>query len=141
MKALNLSAPTFKKTGGVHAAAIFSHKGKLIFLAEDVGRHNAVDKVIGFASIRQIALSNCFLGLSGRLTADIVLKAARVGVPVMASLSAAIDSGIRVADRAGVTLVGFVRGNRMTVYSHIDRILDEKSNKTLTKKHLKKKDV
>ena len=76
---------TFKKTGGVHVAAVFKNSGELVSYAEDVGRHNAVDKVLGGASLIGQDLSKCFLALSGRLTGDIVLKAARTGIPLVVS--------------------------------------------------------
>lgn len=122
VKRLNVLAETFRKTGGVHIAALFMHDGRLVVFAEDVGRHNAVDKVIGAASSSQQDLSRCLLVLSGRLTGDIVLKAARVGVPIVASLAAAVDSGVEVAEKTAMTLVGFVRGNRMNVYANPERI-------------------
>lgn len=120
---LNYDAKVFRKTGGVHAAAIFSSNGHLVVLAEDVGRHNAVDKVIGMASLGKIGLASCFLALTGRLTGDVVLKAARMGLPIVASLAAAIDSGVVIARDANLTLVGFVRGKRMNVYTAPERIL------------------
>lgn len=120
---LNSNAKVFRKTGGVHVAAIYDKEGKEKALAEDVGRHNAVDKVIGAGVLNHVDFGICFLALSGRLTGDIVLKAATLHLPIVASLAAAIDSGIAVADKAGLTLVGFVRGNRMNVYSSPERIL------------------
>lgn len=122
VKQLNVLADTFRKTGGVHVAALFKRDSRLVALAEDVGRHNAVDKVVGAAALEGQNLSECFLASSGRLTGDIVLKAARVGFPIVASLSAAVDSGVEVAAESRITLVGFVRGNRMNVYSCPERI-------------------
>jgi FdhD protein len=119
---LNSIAETFRKTGGVHAAAIFNDHGNLLAFAEDVGRHNAVDKVIGIAALNKTDFDECFLALSGRLTGDIVLKAARVGIPIIASLAAAIDSGIALAEDADLTLIGFVRGKRMNIYNFPERI-------------------
>ncbi|MGD0496387.1 MAG: formate dehydrogenase accessory sulfurtransferase FdhD [Candidatus Bathyarchaeia archaeon] len=123
VKYLNRASEIFRKTGGVHAAAIFSSDGTLMASAEDVGRHNAVDKVIGITMMRKTNLGKCFLALTGRMTGDIVMKAARLGVPVVASMAAAIDSGIAIAKKADLTLVGFVRGKRMNVYSVPERIL------------------
>jgi FdhD protein len=111
VRQLNILAETYKKTGGVHVAALFDNDGELVISAEDVGRHNAVDKVVGAAALGQQNLRNCFLALSGRLTGDIVLKAARVGVPIVISIAAPIDTGIEVAKKTGVTLIGFARGN------------------------------
>jgi FdhD protein len=121
---LNFIAETFRKTGGVHVAAIYKNDGTLVTFAEDVGRHNAVDKVIGSCVLSGIDFSNCFLALSGRLTGDIVLKAAKMGLPVAASLAAAVNSGITIAKDAELTLVGFVRGKRMNVYTFPKRILE-----------------
>ena len=120
---LNFIAETFRKTGGVHVAAIYRSDGTLATFAEDVGRHNAVDKVIGSCILDGIDFDNCFLALSGRLTGDVVLKAAKMGLPIVASLAAAIDSGIAVAKDAELTLIGFVRGKRMNIYNYPERIL------------------
>jgi FdhD protein len=106
----------------VHAAAIFKSDGTLMAFAEDVGRHNAVDKVIGIGALGGVDFGECFLALSGRLTGDIVSKAARVNLPVVASLAAAIDSGINLARTVDLTLIGFVRGKRMNVYTLPERI-------------------
>jgi FdhD protein len=119
---LNSIAEIFRKTGGVHVAAIYKSDGNLVAFAEDVGRHNAVDKAIGIGALNKTDFSECFLALSGRLTGDIVLKAARVGLPIVASLAAAIDSGITVANELGLTLIGFVRGKRMNIYNCPERI-------------------
>lgn len=123
VKYLNRMAETFRKTGGVHVAAVYKADGNLVAIAEDVGRHNAVDKALGKAAMAKVAFSDCFLALSGRLTADIVLKAARIGVPIIASIAAALDSGIEIAKIAGLTLIGFVRGTRMNVYNAPERVL------------------
>jgi FdhD protein len=120
---LNTIAEKFRKTGGVHVAALYTADGKLAALAEDVGRHNAVDKVIGAAATRNMDFKNLFLALSGRLSGDIVLKAARMKLPIIASLAAAISSGLEAAQLTGVTLVGFVRGKRMNVYTYPERIV------------------
>ena len=119
---LNSIAETYKKTGGVHAAAIFKGDGTLAAFAEDVGRHNAVDKVIGIAIMHRTDLGNCFLALTGRLTGDIVMKSARVNLPIVTSIAAAIDSGIAIAKSVDLTLVGFARGRCMNVYTCAKRI-------------------
>jgi FdhD protein len=123
VRRLNFIAETFRKTGGVHIAAIYKNDGSLLAFAEDVGRHNAVDKVIGIGALNKIGFDGCFLAVSGRLTGDMVLKAARVGIPIVASLAAAVDSGVTVAKNVGLTLVGFVRGKRMNIYTFPKRIL------------------
>jgi FdhD protein len=123
VRRLNTLAETFRKTGGVHVAALYSRNGELITYAEDVGRHNAVDKVIGTAALHKLDFSNYFLASSGRLTGDVVLKAARVGIPVVASLAAAVNSGVEAARCTGQTLIGFVRGTRMNVFTYPERVL------------------
>lgn len=120
---LNRLAETFRKTGGVHATAIYKADGTLLAFAEDVGRHNAVDKAVGKCALQKTDFNECFLTLSGRLTADIVLKAVRVGIPIIASIAATLDSGIEIAKKANLTLIGFVRGRRMNVYNAPERIL------------------
>src|SRR3989304_4909020 len=114
---LNFKAELFRKTGGVHAAAIYKGDGTLVAMAEDVGRHNAVDKAIGMAALKQTDFGECFLASSGRLSGDIVFKAGKVGIPIIASLAAALDSGIEMAENANVTLAGFVRGKRINIYN------------------------
>jgi FdhD protein len=123
VRKLSNLAGVFKETGGVHVAALWKQNGELVMVAEDVGRHNAVDKVIGGAALCNHQVDECFLTLSGRMTGDIILKAARVGIPIVSSRAAAVDSGVVVAGKAGITLVGFVRGNRMNVYTFPERIV------------------
>lgn len=122
VRRLNTLAETFRKTGGVHVAALYSTSGELRAHAEDVGRHNAVDKVIGAGALVKVDFQECFLASSGRLTGDIVLKAARMRIPIIASMTAVISSGVEAARRTGVTLIGFVRGKRMSVFTHPERI-------------------
>lgn len=119
---LNFKAEGFRQTGGLHVAAIYKADGKLVALAEDVGRHNAVDKVIGMAALNQVDFSGCFLALSGRMSGDVAFKAAKVGLPIIASLAAALSSGIATAEAADLTLAGFVRGKRINIYTCPERI-------------------
>jgi FdhD protein len=116
------SAPVFRKTGGVHAAAVFEGCGTPVAFAEDIGRHNAVDKAVGMAIMNKTNLEKCFVASTGRLTGDMVMKSVTVGLPVMASIAAAIDSGIALAKETDLTLIGFVRGGRMNIYSIPERI-------------------
>jgi FdhD protein len=120
---LNFKAEGFRQTGGLHAAAIYKRDGSLVAMAEDVGRHNAVDKVIGMATLNRVDFGECFLALSGRMSGDVAFKAAKVGLPIIASLAAALSSGIAMAESANLTLVGFVRGKRMNIYTSPERIL------------------
>jgi FdhD protein len=119
---LNFKAEGFRQTGGLHVAAIYKADGQLVALAEDVGRHNAVDKVIGMAALNKVDFGLCFLALSGRMSGDVAFKAAKVGLPLIASLAAALSSGITMAESADLTLAGFVRGKRINVYTCPERI-------------------
>jgi FdhD protein len=119
---LNVKAEGFRKTGGMHVAGIYHSNGSLVALAEDVGRHNAVDKVIGITALEEEDFGACFLALSGRMSGDVVFKAAKVGLPIVASLSAALSSGVILAEAANLTLAGFVRGKRMNIYTAPSRI-------------------
>lgn len=112
----------WERTGGAHCSVLFSD-GRLIARSEDIGRHNTVDKVVGYAIRNNIDLSTCVLGCSGRQPAMMVSKAANAGIPIVISRSAPTDKGIRTADMAGVTLICFARGSRFTVYAHPDRII------------------
>jgi len=112
----------FRETGGCHGAAIFDLEGNLIAASEDIGRHNAIDKVIGALLLKKEPFNNKILTSTGRLTGDSVLKAVRAQIPIVASLSAAIDSGIRLASSYGITLIGFARGKRMNIYTNPKRI-------------------
>ncbi|PXF61063.1 MAG: formate dehydrogenase accessory sulfurtransferase FdhD [Candidatus Methanogaster sp.] len=118
----SLVSEIWEITGGAHCSLLFSD-GRLIARSEDIGRHNTVDKVVGYAILNNIDLSTCILGCSGRQPAMMVSKAANAGIPIVISRSAATDKGIRTADLAGVTLICFARGNRFTVYAHPDRII------------------
>ena len=122
---LNAQMEIYRATGGTHGAALTDGEGTLHFIAEDVGRHNAVDRVIGRGLEEGINFGDIMLVCTGRLTSDLVLKAAVARISVVASISAAVDSGIELADAAGISLVGFVRGARMNVYTHPDRLVDD----------------
>src|SRR5271165_5466624 len=118
----------FSRTGGLHAAALFDAKGELIVLREDIGRHNAVDKVIGWAFLRkQIPLTGHLCLVSGRGGFEIVQKALMAGVPLLASVSAPSSLAVQVAREMGMSLVGFLRGSRFVIYSGEERIVSAPS--------------
>lgn len=122
MRAFQDQSEVFKSTGGTHAAALAS--GDMIELfSEDIGRHNAVDKVFGRCILENIETTDKLLLVTGRISSEILLKVARRGIPALISKSAPTDSGVKLADRLGITLIGFVRGHRMNVYSHAERVI------------------
>jgi FdhD protein len=119
---LNSRALIFKASGGTHAATLVNRYNEVIAFSEDVGRHNAVDKVIGEAAIKGFNFGEVLLALTGRLSSEVIIKAARVGIPILASISAPTSLGIKIAEGLGLTLIGFVRGNRFNIYTYPNRI-------------------
>ncbi len=114
----------FSRTGGLHAAAIFDTDGKLVALREDIGRHNAVDKIVGWALLDgRLPLSKHVLLVSGRGGFEIVQKALAAGIPVLASVSAPSSLAVKLARELGLTLVGFLRGRRFVVYAGDSRCI------------------
>ncbi len=115
----------FDQTGGSHAAAIFGPDGKIIAVAEDLGRHNALDKAIGLALLQRGSVAGCGAVLSSRLSLEMVVKAVRTDLEIVLAVSAPTSLAIDVARTFGVTLCGFVRDDRATMYSHPQRIISE----------------
>jgi FdhD protein len=113
----------FSSTGGLHAAGLFTASGELLAVREDVGRHNAVDKIVGWAVLQdKLPLSGCALLVSGRASFELVQKAVLAGIPLLAAVSAPSSLAAELAEEAGLTLIGFLRGQSMNVYAGAQRV-------------------
>ncbi len=115
----------FRMTGGSHAAGIFDGSGKIITFAEDLGRHSALDKAIGKCLMAKQSMKGCGVVLSGRVSLEMVTKAARAGLELIAAVSAASSFAVEAADRWNITLCGFVRPGKINVYTHPERICNK----------------
>lgn len=112
----------FHLTGGVHGGALAA-EGKLNYCAEDIGRHNVIDKLYGHAFMKKMDLSRMIIVFSGRISSEILIKTAKMGCPIIVGVSAPTDLALKLADELGITVIGFARENRMNVYTHPERIL------------------
>ena len=115
---LLLVQETFKKTGGLHASALFDENGEIVIIREDVGRHNALDKVIGYALLNNmLPLENHILLLSGRISFELMQKSLAAGIPTIAGISAPSSLAVDFAKESGQNLIGFLRENTMNIYT------------------------
>jgi FdhD protein len=119
---LRQAQANFERTGGIHAVGLFDQQGSLLVLREDIGRHNAADKVLGAALAGGLSLSDTMMLVSGRLGFEIAQKAVVAGIPIVASISAASSLAVELASEFDMTTIGFLRGRSMNVYSHPHRI-------------------
>lgn len=130
VRALRENQPRFGQTGGCHAASLVDFQGRTLVTYEDVGRHNAVDKVLGARVLSEgLPCDETILVVSGRSSFEIVQKASSAGIPIVASISAPSSLAIELAQRANITLIGFVRQDQMTVYSSPERIDSSESER------------
>ncbi len=111
----------YRTSGGVHASAL-ADRNKLLIMAEDIGRHNTIDKIQGECLFKGVSTMDCVLLSTGRISSEMLLKAAKMGVPVIVSRHSPTGTAVRLADELGIALVGRVRGNRLSVYSHPERL-------------------
>lgn len=121
MKRFQQASSLFQSTGGVHSVALLL-PGQAGTLEEDIGRHNALDKAIGFGLKHQVPFEKSMIATSGRLSSDMVQKVASVPIPVIISKSAPTDAAIELANQIGITLIGFARGERFSIYTHPERV-------------------
>lgn len=126
---LRQAQAVFTHTGGLHAAGLFDARGELCLLREDVGRHNAVDKLIGYGIVERILpYTNFLLLVSGRTSFEIIQKALRARIPCIAAISAPSSLAVELAEQSGITLIGFLREHTMNVYTHPERIVSSESS-------------
>lgn len=121
MKQLQESSAHFQQTGGVHNAALCTKDG-IVLARTDIGRHNALDKLFGYCLIHRVPLKDKILAFSGRISSEVLLKAAKIGVGIILSKSAPTNLALNLAEELGITTVGFIRGNGFNVYTHQKRI-------------------
>lgn len=133
MKEFLFKSRLFRTTGGAHGAALCSSREILVF-KEDIGRHSAIDKVFGECVLNGIRMNDKILMTSGRISSEVLVKAARARVPMIVSKSAPTDLAVKLADDFGITLVGFARGSRMNIYSNRRRILTKARTTPMMKK-------
>jgi FdhD protein len=135
-KAINTlfeTARTYRETEGVHAAGLFNLKGGLICIVEDIGRHNTLDKVIGYALFNEVDCADAFLVSTGRMTSEMVAKICRAGIPVVATKTAVTDRGLEIGRKRGLTIIGFLRDAGTRLQTNMEtRVIDQAGMKIYT---------
>ncbi len=121
MKAISISE-VHEATGGVHSVGLFDKSGA-VCVVEDIGRHNSLDKVVGYGLKKNIDFSRMFVASTGRISSDMAMKCSAVGIPIIASRGATTGLALKIAERTGLTVIGFVRGKRMNIYTNPKRIV------------------
>ncbi|MBU8908678.1 formate dehydrogenase accessory sulfurtransferase FdhD [Desertibacillus haloalkaliphilus] len=122
MESLQQHSDVFKETGGVHSAAI-CNSSTLLVMRSDIGRHNALDKLYGYCLMNKISVRDKILVFSGRISSEVLLKAAKIGIGIVLSKSAPTNLALEMAEELNMTTVGFIRGTRMNIYTHPERIV------------------
>lgn len=122
MDDLEAASEAFRLTGGVHNAALCDARNGIIVARSDIGRHNALDKIFGYCLLNKVPRRDAIIAFSGRLSSEVVLKTAKIGVGIILSNAAPTDLALKLADELGITAVGFIRGNQMNLYAHTYRI-------------------
>ena len=122
----NKESILFKETGGVHSVELVYNDKKILF--EDIGRHNAVDKIVGYLLKNQIKSDDVYIITSGRISSDILLKSALINIGLVVSRSAPTSLAVKLADKLGITIIGFARGKKLNIYTHSDRVLKKQNN-------------
>ncbi|MFC4619927.1 formate dehydrogenase accessory sulfurtransferase FdhD [Camelliibacillus cellulosilyticus] len=121
MNDLSDQSQTFKETGGVHNAA-FCHPNRIIAVRTDIGRHNALDKLYGFILAHRVSIKEGVIAFSGRISSEVVLKVAKMGIGLLLSKSAPTDLALKLASDLNITVIGFIRGERLNIYTHPERL-------------------
>jgi FdhD protein len=122
MKRFSRISSIFMRTGGVHSCAV-CREGEVVISNDDIGRHNALDKVFGKCLLEEIRLDDKLILTSGRISSEILIKVARMGAPIIVSRCAPTDLALRLAEKVGITVIGFARAGRMNIYTHPERVI------------------
>lgn len=125
MGELSARAENYRHHGGIHSAAVGDGEGNLLLHAEDIGRHNTLDRIAGEGLLKGIELQGCLLVTSGRISSEMAAKAAHLGISVIASRTSPTDKAVEICEAASITLIGYVRGDRFNIYSHHEQIAAE----------------